>query len=208
MLKNHDILIGRSYKYLNTAVLVPLIRVNKETHLLFEQRSSNIIQGDEICFPGGRFDPEKDRSLKDTALRETCEELGIPKQRIRVRKKLGTLVAPVGVTVEVYVARITLSSIDERNINRAEVSRIFTIPLAWFRQNPPREHQLHIEVHPFRYNDNHEKEHLLPVKDYALPERYEQPWKGRRHPVFVYPSPSGVIWGITAELIREYLDNG
>ncbi|MDZ7820407.1 MAG: hypothetical protein U5N26_00575 [Candidatus Marinimicrobia bacterium] len=45
------------------------------------------------------------------------------------------------------------------------------------------------------------------MKDDTLPERYEQPWKGRRHPVFVYPSPSGVIWGITAELIREYLDN-
>ncbi|MDZ7796824.1 MAG: CoA pyrophosphatase [Candidatus Marinimicrobia bacterium] len=205
MLKNKEMIIGRSYKYLNTAVLIPLIRINKETHLLFEQRSSDIVQGDEICFPGGRFDVEKDATLKDTAQRETCEELGITKNRVKVRQKFGILITPIGVLVEAYTAIIRIKSIRELNINKAEVRRVFTIPLDWFRKNPPREHQLHIEVRPFRYNDNHEKEHLLPVKDYALPERYEQPWEGREHTVFVYPAPSGVIWGITAEIIREYI---
>jgi len=205
MFNKHNNIIGRSYKYLNTAVLIPLLRINSETYLLFEQRSSDIIQGDEICFPGGRFDPEKDRSLKDTALRETCEELGIPSGKVRIRKKLGTLVTPVGVMVEAYTGRIKLKNIRDLNINRAEVEKVFTVPLSWFREHPPKTYRLDIEVHPFRYNDNREKEHLLPVKDYALPARYEEPWKGRSHPVFVYAAPSGVIWGITAELVREYL---
>jgi 8-oxo-dGTP pyrophosphatase MutT (NUDIX family) len=33
--------------------------------------------GGQIACPGGRFDPNQDRSLWDTARRETCEEVGI-----------------------------------------------------------------------------------------------------------------------------------
>lgn len=205
MQRNNDNIIGKSYKYLNAAVLIPLLRIDGEIHLLFEQRSEDIIQGSEVCFPGGRFDPAKDRSLGNTAVRETCEELGIPKNKIRIRQKLGTLIAPVGVLVEAYIGRIKIGNINELNINRAEVEKVFTVPLSWFREHPPKEYQLNVEIHPFRYNDKMEKEHLLPVRDYALPERYEQPWSGRKHPVFVYSAEHGVIWGITAELVREFL---
>lgn len=203
--RNKDIIIGKSYKYLNTAVLIPLVRIGGKTHLLFEERNADIVQGSEICFPGGRYDPKKDRSLKDTAIRETCEELGISRKQISVREKLGTLIAPVGVMVEAYIGKIKLNNINSLNFNSAEVEKVFTVPLSWFREHPPKEHHLKIEVHPFHYNDKREKEHLLPVRDYALPERYEQPWSGRKHPVFVYTWEHGVIWGITAELIREFL---
>lgn len=205
MKKHSDTIIGKDDKYLNTAVLIPLIVRGKEKHLLFQQRSADIIQGSEVCFPGGRFDAAKDRSLKDTAVRETCEELGIPGKKVRVIAKLGTLIAPVGVMVEAYVGTLAIQDLGELNINRAEVEKVFTLPLAWFKSHPPKEHHLNIQVHPFRYNDNREKEHLFPVKDYALPERYEEPWSGRQHPVYVYPTDQGVIWGITAELVRDYL---
>ncbi len=200
-----DKIIGKDYKYLNTAVLIPRVRIGREDHLLFQQRSPDIIQGGEICFPGGRVDAVRDRSLKDTAIRETCEELGIEKRRIRVLSKLGTLIAPVGVAVEAYVASLTIGGLQDLSISKAEVARVFTLPLAWFRANPPKEHRLTVEIQPFRYNDKNEKEHLLPVRDYALPARYEEPWTGREHPVFVYRTDFGVIWGITAELVREYV---
>ncbi|MDD4960793.1 MAG: CoA pyrophosphatase [Candidatus Marinimicrobia bacterium] len=205
MQRHRDTIIGKSYKYLNTAVLITLVRFGGKTHLVFEERSADIVQGSEICFPGGRFDKVKDRTLKDTAIRESCEELGISRKQISIRGKLGTLIAPVGVMVEAYIGNIKINSINELNINRDEVEKVFTLPLSWFRANPAREHYLQIEIHPFHYNDNMEKEHFFPVKDYALPERYEEPWKGRKHPVFVYPSEYGVIWGITAELIRDFL---
>ncbi|MDD3967065.1 MAG: CoA pyrophosphatase [Candidatus Neomarinimicrobiota bacterium] len=204
MPRNGDNIIGKSYKYLNAAVLIPLVRIDGEEQLLFERRSADIIQGSEVCFPGGRFDKAKDRSLKATAVRESCEELGISRNKVRVFGKLGTLIAPVGVAVEAYLARLNIRRLKDLNINKAEVEKVFTVPLSWFKKNPPKEHHLLIEIHPFYYNDNREKEQLFPVKDYALPERYEEPWKGRRHPVFVYNTPSGVIWGITAELIREF----
>ncbi|MDD3498725.1 MAG: CoA pyrophosphatase [Candidatus Moranbacteria bacterium] len=205
MQRHRDTIIGKSYKYLNTAVLITLVRFGGKTHLVFEERSADIVQGSEICFPGGRFDKVKDRTLKDTAIRESCEELGISRKQISIRGKLGTLIAPVGIMVEAYIGSMKIRSIDELNINPAEVEKAFTVPLSWFREHPPKEHQLNVEVHPFRYNDNMEKEHLLPVRDYALPERYEQPWSGRKHPVFVYTGEHGVIWGITAELVREFL---
>jgi peroxisomal coenzyme A diphosphatase NUDT7 len=199
-------IIGSDHKYLHTAVLIPEITIRGEKHLLFQERSADIIQGSEICFPGGRFDAAKDRSLKHTAIRETCEELGISRNKVRVTGDLGTLIAPVGVMVRAFTGILRIGSLDELTIDKAEVAKVFTVPLTWFRENPPKEHQLYLEVHPFRYNDKNEKEHLLPVKDYALPARYEQPWGGRRHPVFVYPSEAGVIWGITAEIIREYIN--
>lgn len=62
--------------FFNSAVILPLIKVDGEYHILFEKRSHHIPQGGEICFPGGRFSPELDQTYQDTALRETEEELG------------------------------------------------------------------------------------------------------------------------------------
>ena len=44
---------------LKYAVLLPLIEVHNETHILFEVRSMSLRrQPGEICFPGGKVDPE------------------------------------------------------------------------------------------------------------------------------------------------------
>ena len=63
-------------KYLNSAVLIPIIIVDWQYHLLFEKRAKDIRQGGEVSFPGGEFDVEQDESFFDTALRETYEEIG------------------------------------------------------------------------------------------------------------------------------------
>ena len=59
--------------FLNSAVLIPLIKLKDEYHLLFEKRAAHIRQGGEICFPGGQLDKEKDKSIIETAVRETVE---------------------------------------------------------------------------------------------------------------------------------------
>ena len=67
---------------LKYAVLLPLIEVQNETHILFEVRSMSLRrQPGEICFPGGKVDPE-DLDQKQCAIRETSEELGINKEDI------------------------------------------------------------------------------------------------------------------------------
>lgn len=43
-----DRIIGKGSKYINTAVLFPIVRINGEDQILFEKRSSNIPQANEI----------------------------------------------------------------------------------------------------------------------------------------------------------------
>lgn len=45
----------------------------------------------EISFPGGKFDEQHDKNAQDTALRETEEELGLPRELFDVWAKLPTL---------------------------------------------------------------------------------------------------------------------
>ena len=82
-LKNKSYIIGKD-KYLNSAVLIPIIKIEDEYHLLFEKRSENIRQGGEVSFPGGEYDSENDVNFQETAVRETVEELGISKEQISI----------------------------------------------------------------------------------------------------------------------------
>lgn len=66
------------------AVLVPLVGRAEGIHVLLTQRTSHLNgHAGQISFPGGRVEPH-DRHRKDTALRETEEEIGIPRSRIAV----------------------------------------------------------------------------------------------------------------------------
>jgi len=56
------------------AVLIPLME--KEDGFLLEKRGALVPQPGEISFPGGRME-EFDQGAAETAVRETCEELGV-----------------------------------------------------------------------------------------------------------------------------------
>ena len=70
----------------------------------------------------------------------------------------------------------------------------------------PEEYHVKLEVHPFERKDEDRLEYLLPVKDLGLPARYEKPWGGRKLPVYVYKTDHDIIWGITAEILRDFLN--
>ncbi|XP_060864661.1 mitochondrial coenzyme A diphosphatase NUDT8 [Metopolophium dirhodum] len=60
------------------AVLIPLCIVKDEISLLYTLRTNNLKRNSgQVSFPGGMR--ETDEQLQDTALRESCEELGISK---------------------------------------------------------------------------------------------------------------------------------
>ncbi|VEH40016.1 putative NUDIX hydrolase [Fusobacterium varium] len=80
LLKNtKERIIGQD-KYANSAVLIAIAEFNKKEYIILEKRAVEIRQGGEISLPGGRCD-EKDKNSKETAIRETIEELGIPKEK-------------------------------------------------------------------------------------------------------------------------------
>jgi 8-oxo-dGTP pyrophosphatase MutT (NUDIX family) len=196
-------IIGKD-KYFNSSVLIPLIFLGDEYHFLFEKRANNIRQGGEVSFPGGEFDTSKDKDYLDTAVRETIEEIGIAKEKIQIIGSMGTLVAPMGVTVDSFVGVLNMNELNELKIDKKEVERIFTIPVSYFAECKPSEYFVRLEVHTQKRSENGGTIDMLPVKKLKLPNRYAKPWKGREHKILVYETKEETVWGITAELVYEF----
>ncbi len=69
-------------------VLLLLHQGDGVDHIVFQQRTQGVRHHKgEISFPGGARDPE-DGTLLDTALRETHEEIGVPRDLIEVYGQL------------------------------------------------------------------------------------------------------------------------
>lgn len=195
-------ILGKN-EYFNAAVLIPLVMINGEYNFLFEKRAAHIRQGGEICFPGGEFDHVTDSSFKDTAIRETIEELGIKKEDISIHGILDTLIGPMGVTVDSFIGTLDITNTESLHFDSNEVEKIFTIPVSFFTANEPELYHTRMEINPTDIDKNGEKITTLPVKELQLPERYSRTWRGRKHNIYVYKTTEGVIWGITAALIND-----
>jgi 8-oxo-dGTP pyrophosphatase MutT (NUDIX family) len=203
ILRDSPDIIGKD-KYLNSAVLIPLLEMKDGLHLLFEKRSAGIRHGGEISFPGGRHDPQQDPTLTHTAVRETCEELGIEEDKIALLDKFGTVVAPMGLTIDTFAARLLINSPDELNFDKTEVEYVFTVPLKFFLENEPEIFYSRLEIHTNAFDENGREVELLPVKRFGLPDYYAQPWRNGRYRVIVYDTKPDVIWGLTAEIVFEF----
>lgn len=191
-------------EYFRSVVMLLLVPVGGEYHILFEKRAAGIRQGGEISLPGGQHD-DADESGEATAIRETVEELGISRKKIEIVGRLDSIFAPMGAMVDVFVGTADVS-LDGLRPNQAEVEKAFALPVSFFQANEPEEYKVKVEVHP-SYLDKKTGEEviLLPSKELGLPDRYWKTWGGFTHKVFVYQTSEGVIWGITARIIREFL---
>ena len=73
------------------AVIVPLFEKEGEYHILFTRRTEKVEHHKgQISFPGGAKD-EGDPSLKDAALRETFEEIGVRPQDVEILGELDSM---------------------------------------------------------------------------------------------------------------------
>lgn len=109
------------------AVLVLLHRVHNQESLLLTKRSQEVAHHKgQICFPGGVRD-EEDATLWETALRETEEEIGLPKHPISLIGQLSPLVTPSGFLVFPFVASLHESL--NLKINPTEITEAFSVPL-------------------------------------------------------------------------------
>ncbi|HSD63680.1 MAG TPA: CoA pyrophosphatase [Ignavibacteriaceae bacterium] len=195
--------ILRKDEFFNSAVIIPFVLKDGEYYLLFEKRAANIRQGGEICFPGGEYDPKLDKNFTETAVRETIEELGIDISKINVVGILDTLIGPMGVTVDSCLATLSINNIDELNLDTIEVEKVFLVPVSYFQHNPPQIYHVQLVVHPHYTDESGNLVNLLPSKELELPEKYKQPWHAGKRQIFVYKLKEGVLWGLTAALVRE-----
>ncbi len=123
------------------AVLVPLFRSDRGYEVLYTRRSEQVEHHPgEVSFPGGRYNPQVDRGLRDCALRETFEEIGLAPAEVEV---LGAL-EPVYTVSSSFVITPYVGAIaypHRITPNPAEVSEVFSVPLdalrapqAWERE--------------------------------------------------------------------------
>jgi 8-oxo-dGTP pyrophosphatase MutT (NUDIX family) len=80
----------------------------------------------QISFPGGGRD-ESDLTLLHTALRETEEELGIPREAVRVLGMLGGVPVPTGYYVTPFVGAVSGSLVLKPSA--AEIAEVLEVPL-------------------------------------------------------------------------------
>ncbi|MGB0989851.1 coenzyme A pyrophosphatase [Arcobacter sp. CECT 8989] len=191
-------------RFFNSAVLIPLVKIKKKYYILFQKRAAHIRQGGDICFPGGRYEPD-DISYMHTALRETKEELGIDAKDIKILGQLDTYVAPIGAVVEPFVGRIKKKTLKSMKIDKNEVEKTILVPVSFFKKNPPKEYTLRYEVHPFSIDEKGDKQIHFPVEDLNLPKMYHKPWGHKKHKVWVYKYKKEVIWGLTAVIINDLI---
>jgi 8-oxo-dGTP pyrophosphatase MutT (NUDIX family) len=121
-----------------SAVLVPLfITADGESHAVFTRRRADLRRhAGEISFPGGRRDPE-DSDLRDTALREAEEEIGLPRTEVR---PLGEL-PPTSTFVTNYVIHPFVGLIPSGlawRVSEREVDAVLELPLRALRESRTR----------------------------------------------------------------------
>jgi 8-oxo-dGTP pyrophosphatase MutT (NUDIX family) len=121
------------------SVLVPLVQRDDGLHVLLTRRTDHLHDhAGQISFPGGRADPG-DADVIDTALRETQEEVGLPRERVQVLGPLNTYS-----TVSSYVVTPIVGLVQppfELALDAFEVAEAFEVPLQYLMT--PAHHHRH-----------------------------------------------------------------
>lgn len=118
------------------SVIMLLYQRENTLYFVMEVRSSKLKHHrGEISFPGGRFDPNVDHSMQETALRETYEEIGVLPDQIELWGQLDDIPMFTGYMIHPFIGFIKTDIKPQFQVNLEEVSEILFVPLTFF-QNP------------------------------------------------------------------------
>lgn len=133
----------------------------------------------QMSFPGGKFESARDKSLKDTALRETEEEIGVPRKNVKILGCLHDFPTISGYNVTPFVGVINEN---QRMVKQeSEVQAIVTVPMDFFTDKS------NFRQETFIMNGN---KHPVFYYDFADKEK----------------NKTYTIWGATAHLIIVFID--
>ncbi len=179
-------------KSFQSAVILPLQKINNDFFVLFEKRSEDLVQQPgEICFPGGRI--ERGEEPVEAALRETREELGLSSEDIEIVAALDILVSPFNTIIYPFLG--TIKNDVRFQINPSEVEEIFWVPLSFFcRSEPQITNLLFVPTMPQDYPYD------------LVPGGEQYPFRKGNYPQHFYKWEDKIIWGLTARILNHFLD--
>lgn len=115
------------------SVLVPVTN-DRDPQIILTRRALTMnSHAGEVAFPGGKKDAQ-DPDLLATALRESEEEIGLPRDAVQLLGRLGTLQSRAGIRVTPWVGLVPPDV--ALTANPQELDAIFRVPLAFFRDTP------------------------------------------------------------------------
>jgi 8-oxo-dGTP pyrophosphatase MutT (NUDIX family) len=156
------------------AVLVPIQQTGDGEHLVLTRRTETLnSHSGQVAFPGGKIEAS-DASALEAALRESHEEVGIAPHDVRVIGQLDPITASSGYVVTPFVGVVPHPY--EFNLNAAEASALFTVPLEAF----------------------------LAEGCFKIEPRLYPP--ERRDPIYHFYYREWDIWGATARIILQLLE--
>lgn len=100
---------------------------------LMQRTKDGYAHGGQISFPGGRKDPN-DADHFATALRETEEEFGVPRESVQVLGKLTDLYIPASNNM-IFPVVGCLHTEAVFAPNKAEVEQVIEVPLSYLQQS-------------------------------------------------------------------------
>jgi 8-oxo-dGTP pyrophosphatase MutT (NUDIX family) len=159
----------------SAAVLIPFLRVAEAWYILFTRRTETVADHKgQVSFPGGSADPG-DPSPEFTALREAEEEIGLKSTDVRILGRLAELPTVTNYCITPVVGVIPWPY--PLRLEEVEVSRAFTIPLAWLAD--PAHHETRLRT--------------IPGTGTSLPVIYFQKYEGE------------LLWGVSAQIMLNLL---
>lgn len=176
------------------AVLIPLIENNGRWEVIFELRAKDLkTQPGEVSFPGGRM--EEGETFKETAIRETMEELNIDKSNINVIGELDYLISYANLEIHCFLGIISGINVDNITPNPGEVDHLFTVPLEYFLEVEPKAYYLEMEN---KYNEEFPYNLIPGGKDYNF--------RKAKRTIYFYEYNDYIIWGYTATMIKHLIE--
>lgn len=173
------------------SILVPLFERPTENssssssiHVLFTQRPQNMkSHGGEVCFPGGKQDPEDNGCDITTALREANEEVGLDPNLVQQLARMETIESKHSLCVTPIVGFIeppSAAELSQLTLNKQEVEAAFAVPLEYFTID-----ENCVSIETIQWGKNRE----FIMRTYL----FDDPESGRQFR----------IWGLTAHVVHQ-----
>ncbi len=176
-------LVSRQKSYISdpskkpSAVLLLLYPKHEEYHVMFTVRTSLVDDHKgEISFPGGAFHDGEDKSLLETAIRESFEEVGVLPENVEILGELDDMLTRSSYIISPFVG--TLKQSQSFAPAEAEVAEIVEVPL-----------RVLLSPDTVKYGESQ------PIT-----------YAGRNVPGIYYHHDDYVVWGATARMLTQFLD--